>query len=84
MPRTTGAVILAISHGYTIDQKNDPLIQLADECLAEASLAFQPGSWAVDFIPFRTQLSMLLKITTLRTIFFSSAFPAGMATRHGI
>ncbi|KLO15926.1 cytochrome P450 oxidoreductase OrdA-like protein [Schizopora paradoxa] len=50
--RTTGAVILAISHGYTIDQKDDPLIHLADECLAEASIAFQPGSWVVDFVPF--------------------------------
>ena len=50
--RTVGSVILSISHGYAVEQDGkDPLVTLADECLAEASLAFQPGSWAVDLIP---------------------------------
>ena len=45
-------MILSISHGYAVEQDGkDPLVTLADECLAEASLAFQPGSWAVDLIP---------------------------------
>ena len=47
------SIILSISFGYAIDHdKLDPLVNLADEVLAEASIAFNPGSWIVDFIPF--------------------------------
>ena len=51
--RTTGAIILSISFGYTIDHdKLDPLVTLSDQVLAEASEAFNPGKWIVDFVPF--------------------------------
>ena len=49
----TGAIILKMSHGYTIEpEKPDPLVQLADNVLLEVSLSAQPGTWLVDVIPF--------------------------------
>ena len=47
-----GAIILKISHGYAIEpRKADPLIDLADEALAQFSAAVTPGRWMVDIIP---------------------------------
>ena len=50
--RNAGAIILKISHGYTIEPKTaDPLVELADEALIQFSLAAQPGAWLVDVLP---------------------------------
>ena len=58
MHRTTGSVILKLSHGYTTTKiGQDPLVQLADDALSEFSVAAQPGKWMVDMMPFRTFLS---------------------------
>ena len=66
--RTTGAIILSISHGYTIEPENpDPLVDLADGVLVEFSLSAQPGAWLVDVLPFRK--------STSPTNFFSSFLP---------
>ncbi|KAH8113547.1 cytochrome P450 [Phellopilus nigrolimitatus] len=47
-----GAIILKISHGYTIEpREQDPLVNLADEALAQFSSAVQPGAWLVDVLP---------------------------------
>jgi len=49
----TGSIILKMSHGYTVDhEKPDPLVQLADDALAEFSLAAEAGKWMVDVMPF--------------------------------
>ena len=49
-----GAIILKISHGYTIEPKGaDPLVDLADEALVQFSLAAAPGAWLVDVLPIR-------------------------------
>ena len=54
MHRTTGSVILKLSHGYTTTKTGqDPLVQLADDALSEFSVAAQPGKWMVDMLPFR-------------------------------
>lgn len=42
-----------MSHGYTVDhEKPDPLVELADNALAEFSLAAEAGKWMVDMMPF--------------------------------
>lgn len=47
-----GAIILMISHGYAIEPRGtDPLIGLADEALAQFSVAATPGRWMVDVLP---------------------------------
>ena len=49
-----GAIILKLSHGYTIEPKGaDPLVDLADEALVQFSLAAAPGAWIVDVLPIR-------------------------------
>lgn len=49
----TGAIILKMSHGYTIEPEGpDPLVDLADQVLVEFSLSCTPGAWLVDVIPF--------------------------------
>ncbi|KAI5123170.1 hypothetical protein M0805_000871 [Coniferiporia weirii] len=48
-----GAIILKISHGYTIEPRAaDPLVDLADEALVQFSIAIIPGKWLVDVMPF--------------------------------
>ncbi|KAL5481175.1 hypothetical protein ACEPAI_10116 [Sanghuangporus weigelae] len=49
----TGAIILKISHGYSIEHNaHDPLIDLADEAVLQFSLSAVPGAWIVDILPF--------------------------------
>ena len=53
--REAVAIILNISHGYTIEpQVEDPLVSLADDVLLEFGLSAQPGLWLVDVLPFCT------------------------------
>ncbi|TDL20071.1 cytochrome P450 [Rickenella mellea] len=55
--KLAGAIILKISHGYTIDADGkDPLLDLADEALGQFGLAVSPGVWLVDVIPFLRHL----------------------------
>jgi len=50
----SGAVILRVSHGYTIETEGtDPFVQLAEDALDRAVFpAAQAGVWAVDIFPF--------------------------------
>ncbi|KAI9934766.1 hypothetical protein ASPWEDRAFT_654684 [Aspergillus wentii DTO 134E9] len=51
--KEAGAIILKVGYGYTIEPHGrDPLVDLGDRGMAEFSLALQPGTWLVDFIPF--------------------------------
>ncbi|TFY76167.1 hypothetical protein EWM64_g7846 [Hericium alpestre] len=49
--KTAGAIILQISHGYTIQEHNDPLILNADTATDEFSKATEPGAFLVDVLP---------------------------------
>lgn len=77
-----GAIILALSHGYAIDQdlegkKLDPLVELADEGLRMFSSAAEPGKWAVDLLPFREYLFLRRWNTriSLTDIWYSALYP---------
>ncbi|OAX31420.1 cytochrome P450 [Rhizopogon vinicolor AM-OR11-026] len=48
---TAGAIILRISHGYEVQEKNDPFVELADRALDQFSRSTAPGAWMVDIIP---------------------------------
>lgn len=51
--KEAGAIILSISYGYTIEPHGaGPLVDLADQALAQFSIASQPGRWSVDALPF--------------------------------
>ncbi|KAB8223737.1 cytochrome P450 [Aspergillus novoparasiticus] len=50
--KETGAVILKITYGYTVEpHERDPLVDLADDAVRKFSLAMVPGAWLVDSIP---------------------------------
>ncbi|KAG2141325.1 cytochrome P450 [Suillus clintonianus] len=48
---TAGAIILRISHGYEVKEKNDPFIDLADRAMDQFSRATAPGAFMVDIMP---------------------------------
>ncbi|PIG79207.1 O-methylsterigmatocystin oxidoreductase [Aspergillus arachidicola] len=55
--KETGAVILKITYGYTIEpHERDPLVDLADDAVGKFSLAMVPGAWLVDSIPILKHL----------------------------
>ncbi|KAL7932811.1 cytochrome P450 [Trichoderma chlorosporum] len=48
----TGAIILKVTYGYTIDPwEQDPMVDLGDRALDQFSLAVAPGAWLVDLLP---------------------------------
>jgi hypothetical protein len=49
--RTAGAIILRISHGYKIQEKEDPFVKLADEATEQFSLSTAPGGFLVNLVP---------------------------------
>ncbi|KAK0222555.1 cytochrome P450 [Armillaria nabsnona] len=49
--KTAGAVILQISHGYTMQEENDPFVNLAEETMNHFSLSTTPGGFLVNLIP---------------------------------
>ncbi|KAG1741079.1 cytochrome P450 [Suillus lakei] len=48
---TAGAIILRISHGYEVQENNDPLIDLADRAMDQLSRSSAPGAFMVDIMP---------------------------------
>ncbi|KAF8909685.1 cytochrome P450 [Gymnopilus junonius] len=49
--KTAGAVILRISHGYEVKEKDDPFVTLADLATEQFSLSTAPGGFLVNLIP---------------------------------
>ncbi|KAK0479595.1 cytochrome P450 [Armillaria novae-zelandiae] len=49
--KTAGAIILQISHGYAIQEENDPFVKLAEETMDQFSLSTALGSFLVNLIP---------------------------------
>ncbi|KIK53249.1 hypothetical protein GYMLUDRAFT_179178 [Collybiopsis luxurians FD-317 M1] len=49
--KTTGAIILKVSHGYEIQEKNDPFVAMADKVLDDVTQATAPGSFVADLFP---------------------------------
>ncbi|EIT81129.1 cytochrome protein [Aspergillus oryzae 3.042] len=55
--KETGAVILKITYGYTVEPHGrDPLVDLAEDAVGKFSLAMVPGAWLVDSIPILRHL----------------------------
>ncbi|KAI0705985.1 cytochrome P450 [Cerioporus squamosus] len=50
--KMTGAIVLMISYGYQPQEKNDPLIRMAEEATEQAAEVAQPGAFLVDVFPF--------------------------------
>ncbi|KAG2356982.1 cytochrome P450 [Suillus spraguei] len=48
---TAAAVILRISHGYEVEENNDPLVDLVDRAMDQWSRATAPGAFMADVMP---------------------------------
>ena len=46
-----GSVILKISHGYSVKDDNDPLVEMAEIAMNNFSLVITPGRFLVDVLP---------------------------------
>jgi cytochrome P450 len=49
--KTSGAIILRISHGYEVQEKDDPFVALADQATDQFSLSTAPGGFLVNLVP---------------------------------
>ncbi|GJE86539.1 cytochrome P450 [Phanerochaete sordida] len=49
--KTAGAVILTLSHGYKIQEENDPYVALVDRAMQQFTIATTPGAFLVDVFP---------------------------------
>ncbi|SJL03000.1 related to cytochrome P450 CYP2 subfamily [Armillaria ostoyae] len=54
--KTAGAIILQISHGYKIQEEDDPLIELAERTMNQFSLATASGGFSANIIPILTRV----------------------------
>lgn len=53
MSSTAGAIILRISHGYEVQEHDDPFVELANHATEQFSLSTAPGAFLVDVLPLR-------------------------------
>ena len=51
LDRTAGSVILKISHGYSVKDDGDPLVEMANRAMRNLSEVMMPGRFLVDVIP---------------------------------
>ncbi|PSS35616.1 hypothetical protein PHLCEN_2v1439 [Hermanssonia centrifuga] len=49
--RTAGAIILQMSYGYEVQEKDDPIVDLVDIATEQFSLFTSPGAFLVDVFP---------------------------------
>ncbi|KAG8214153.1 cytochrome P450 [Butyriboletus roseoflavus] len=49
--KMTGSVILKISHGYTVKEDRDPLVEMANNVANNLSMIATPGRFLVDIFP---------------------------------
>ncbi|KAF8444934.1 cytochrome P450 [Boletus edulis BED1] len=49
--RTAASVILKISHGYSVKEDGDPLVEMADKAMHIFSIITTPGRFLVDMLP---------------------------------
>ncbi|KAG7451799.1 cytochrome P450 [Guyanagaster necrorhizus] len=54
--KTAGSIILQISHGYMIQEEDDPSVELAERTLKQFSLAMASGGFLVNLIPILTRI----------------------------
>jgi hypothetical protein len=48
---TAGAIILKISYGYDVKEKDDPFVDIADRAMKYFSISTTPGVYMVDLLP---------------------------------
>jgi len=46
-----GAIILRVTHGYTVQEGEDPFVKLADEAMHQFSMSSSPTSFMVNMMP---------------------------------
>ena len=55
--RFTGAIIVRITYGYELQEKEDPMIALAESTVASFASFNKPGAYLVDSIPLCGSIS---------------------------
>lgn len=71
MERFPGAIILKLSHGYSISPEDqDPLVEIAEEVFTKIiSESLVAGKWLVDSIPLRAHWIFALILWPLTDLY---------------
>lgn len=56
--RTAASTILMMAYGYTVQEVEDPLIQVAERAISDASQALTPANFFVDMFPKRELITV--------------------------
>ena len=46
-----GAIILMISHGYSVKEYDDPIVDVVEAAVSQFSECVEPGAYLVDMVP---------------------------------
>ena len=57
--RSAGAIILMMSHGYQVQDKNDPFVATVDEAMEQFAICTAPGAFLANIFPARAFLTAL-------------------------
>lgn len=63
--RMAGSVILKISHGYSVQEDGDPLVDMANKAMHNFSVITTPGRFLVDMVPICTLYESLRSISVV-------------------
>ena len=71
-----------ITYGYSVQEGDDPLVNIANVALEEFSLSTAPGAWLVDILPICKERIMLLVRPLYSCMFFSAICPILVSRRQ--
>ena len=60
--RTAGAIILKVTYGYSVKERDDPFVGVVETAVAQFSECLEPGAHLVDLAPLRMSHSLRRRI----------------------
>ena len=76
MLRTTGAIILMITYGYSLKENDDPYLEVAEATMNGFNEVIVPGAFLVDMIPSCELRSLLSRaVGSTNHVFLRSSIP---------
>jgi len=55
------SLLLAVVYGYTVQDRQDPIVRDAEEMIRYFCMTIEPGAYLVDSLPFRKPFGLVWK-----------------------